>query len=41
MPPSHDAVARALEMPQEVDIARTRALLLEVLFIAEYIATGP
>jgi hypothetical protein len=38
---SHDAAARALAMLQEVGTERNRPLILEALFIAENIATGP
>jgi hypothetical protein len=38
---THDAAARVLEMLQEVGTERNRPLILEALFIAENIATGP
>ena len=38
---SHDAAARALAILQEVGATRNRPLLLEALFIAENIITGP
>jgi hypothetical protein len=38
---NHDAAARALAMLQEIGTTRNRPLLLEALFIAENIVTGP
>jgi len=38
---THDAAARALAILQEVGATRNRPLLLEALFIAENIITGP
>lgn len=39
--PTHGAAARSVEILKEVGIERNRPLLLETLFIAENMATGP
>jgi len=38
---SHDAAARALPMLQEIGTTRNQPLILEALFIAENMITGP